>query len=261
LINFDQNNTRIMNFQSRKRLIVQTVEDRGSVDIAELADLLQTSAMTVRRDLVQLAASGLIYRTRGGAMSVSLATDTHRFANKSVVNAEQKEYICQLAAQEIQEGDVIFMDCGSTVFRLCPFIRNKRITVITNSLPVVAELLNSDVSVNLVGGEVDKERQAIHGAVAEEHIARYHANRAFVGVDGISLKNGLSAGSEKEASITTAIQQQARKTYLLCDSSKLETDKYLYFAPLSLFDVLITDQQAPAKLVAAYRLAGVTLIN
>ena len=250
-----------MNFQNRKQLIVQTVEERGSVDVRELADLLRTSEMTVRRDLVQLASMGLIYRTRGGAMRVSLATDKHTFANKTAVNAERKDYICRLAAQEIQEGDVIFMDCGSTVFRLCQFIRNKRITVVTNSLPVMAELMTSDVSINLVGGEVDKERQAIHGLIAEEHMARYRANRAFIGIDGISLANGLSANSEKEASTATTMARQSHKGYLLCDSSKLETNKYLHFAPLTMFDVLITDQEAPTDVVTAYRQAGVTLLN
>ena len=250
-----------MNFQQRKQLIVRTVEERGSADVRELADLLQTSEMTVRRDLIQLAASGLLYRTRGGAMKVSLATDKHRFANKTAVNAERKDHICQLAAQEIQEGDVIFMDCGSTVFRLCPFIRNKRITVITNSLPVVAELIDSEIMVNLVGGEVDKERQAVHGLMAEEHMTRYQANRAFIGVDGISLQNGLSANSEKEASTAVTMARQSEKVYLLCDSSKLEMDKYFYFAPLSLFDVLITDNEAKPEIVAAYRKADITMIN
>lgn len=192
---------------------------------------------------------------------MSLATDKHRFENKAVVNADRKDYICQLAAQEIQEGDVIFMDCGSTVFRLCPFIRNKRITVVTNSLPVVAQLMDSDVSVNLVGGEVDKERQALHGLMADEHIARYRANRAFIGVDGISLQNGLSANSEREASTAIAMARQSEKVYLLCDSSKLETNKYLYFAPLSLFHILITDQQANPEILAAYQQAGITLIH
>lgn len=193
-------------------------------------------------------------------MKVSLATDKHRFANKTAINAERKDYICQLAANEIQEGDVIFMDCGSTVFRLCPFIRNKRITVITNSLPVVAELMHSEVAVNLIGGEVDKERQAVHGLIAEEHMARYRANRAFIGVDGISLANGLTANSEKEASTAVAMARQSAQVYLLCDSSKLETTKYLQFAPLTLFDVLITDNAASPDLLTAYQQAGVTLL-
>ncbi len=250
-----------MNFQQRKQLIIQTVEEKGTADVRELANLLQTSEMTVRRDLAQLAATGLLYRTRGGAMKISLAVDKHRFANKTATNPECKDYICQRAAQEIQEGDIIFMDCGSTVFRLCPFIRNKRITVITNSLPVVAELMDSGVSLNLVGGEVDNERQALHGLMVEEHIARYRANRAFLGVDGISLQHGLSANGEREAGTTLAMARQSEKVYLLCDSTKLETDKYLRFAPLSLFDVLITDNEASPAVVAAYQQAGVTLIN
>ena len=250
-----------MNFQHRKRLILQTINDYGSAEVQELANLLQTSTMTIRRDLIQLAASGLLYRTRGGAMNVGLTTDMHRFANKAAVNAERKDYICQIAAGEIQEGDIIFIDCGSTVFRLCPFIRNKRITVITNSLPIAAELMQSDVSINLVGGEVDKDRQAVHGLVADEHIARYRANRAFIGAGGISLQNGLSTNGEREASTTIAMAQQSEKTYLLCDSSKLETNKYVNFAPLSLFTVLVTDNLADADVLARYRQAGLTVIN
>lgn len=249
-----------MNFQQRKQLILKTVDERGSADVRELADLLQTSEMTVRRDLIQLAALGLLYRTRGGAMKISLVADKHRFENKAAVNADRKDYICQLAAQEIQEGDIIFMDCGSTVFRLCPFIRNKRITVVTNSLPVVAELMDAEVVVNLVGGEVDKERRAIHGLMAEEHIGRYSANKAFIGVDGISLANGLSANSEREASTAVAMARQSETVYLLSDSSKLETDKYLHFAPLTLFNVLITDREVDPALVDAYRQAGIMII-
>ncbi len=249
-----------MNFQVRKQQILQILTERGAADVSELAALLNTSAMTVRRDLVQLAAQGLLYRTRGGAMKIGGETD-FRFANKAAVNAERKDYICQLAAQEIQEGDVIFMDCGSTVFRLCPFIRGRRITVVTNSLPVVAELMNSDVTLNLVGGEVDKDRLAIHGLMAEEHLTRYQANRAFIGVDGISLATGLSAHSEREASTALTMARQADKTYLLCDSSKLETGKYLYFAPLTLFDVLITDNHADLETIEKYRQAGVNVRN
>lgn len=250
-----------MNFQHRKAIILKTLAERGSADVPELADLLDTSTMTIRRDLTQLAASGQLYRTRGGATTVSAATDAFRFANKAAVNADRKDYICQLAAREIQEGDVLFMDCGSTVFRLCPFIRHKRITVITNSLPVVAELINADVVVNLVGGEVDKDRMAVHGRMADEHLNRYHADRAFIGVDGISLDRGLSANSEREAGTAMAMARQSDKTYLLADSSKLETGKYLYFAPLTLFDVLITDNAADPDVIETYRRAGVTVLN
>ena len=232
-----------MNFQKRKNIILNLVEDLGEVNVKELADRMDISEITVRRDLVTLAGDGLIYRTHGGAMKIELTKTPFDFKNKVATNIEQKDHICRLAAQEIEEGDIIFMDCGSTVFRLCQFIKHKEIHVITNSMPVVYELMNSAVKINLVGGEIDKDRLAVHGRIAEEHIARYQANKAFVGVDGISAENGLSAHSENEAGITLAMAAHANFTYLLCDSSKIGKDKYLQFAPVSLINVLISNEK------------------
>ncbi len=242
-----------MAFQNRKQTILQLVGERGSVEVAELAEALKTSEITVRRDLGLLAADGLVYRTHGGAMRVDLAKNPVGFANKAARNADAKDHICRLAAGEINEGDTIFMDCGSTLFRLCPFIQHKAIRVITNSLPVVYELTNSAVTLNLVGGEVDTGRQAVHGAMATEHIARYRADKAFVGIDGVSLANGLSANSEKEASIMLAMAAQATQTYLLCDASKLEREAYFQFAPLTLIDTLITDPGVDPAVLASYQ--------
>lgn len=242
-----------MAFQNRKHLILQLLQERGSVDVGELAGVLNTSEITVRRDLGLMAADGLLYRTHGGAMRVDLAKNPVGFTNKAARNVEQKDHICRLAAQEIHDGDTLFVDCGSTLFRLCPFIRNKSVRVITNSLPVIYELTNTAVTLNLIGGEVDAERQAVHGAMAGEHIARYRADKAFVGVDGVSLANGLSANSEKEAGIMLAMTSQAAHTYLLCDSSKLERDAYFQFAPLTLVNTLVTDPGVDPAVLTAYR--------
>lgn len=249
-----------MSYQSRKQVILKILDEKGEVDVKELAQHLDTSEITVRRDLSSMAADGLLYRTHGGAMKLSLVNQPVSFAQKSAVNADKKDHICRIAAAQIQDGDVIFMDCGSTVFRMCGFIRDKRIKVITNSLPVVHELLNSAVSVNLIGGEVDPERQAVHGTMATEHVRRYQADKAFLGVGGISVEKGLSAVSEKEAEMTLSMSVNARTTYLLCDSSKLGKDKYLTFAPLSIVDVLITDEQ-DSEVIETFSKAGVQILN
>lgn len=248
-----------MNYQNRKQLILSVLDERGSIDVHELATRLQTSEMTVRRDLTQLAEQGLLIRTRGGAMRVDLV-QPFRFEHKAAKRYEQKVHIAQLAAQQIEEGDRVFLDCGSTVFQLCPFIRNKRIQVITNSLPIVSELISSAVTINLVGGEVDAERQAIHGLMAAQHMQQYRANRAFIGVDGLSSQHGLSANSEKEASTALQMAAQATHTYLLCDSSKFEKTSYLQFAPLTLAQYLITDPEADPALLTAYREAGLLVL-
>lgn len=248
-----------MSYQSRKQKILKIVEEQGEADVKELAQKVETSEITIRRDLALMAADGLIFRTHGGAMKLSLANIPASFEQKTATNIEQKDYIARLAAQEIQDGDIIFMDCGSTVFRLCQFIRNKRIKVITNSLPVVYELSNTEVSINLIGGELDNKRQAIHGQIAIEHIRRYKADKAFLGVDGISIENGLSAASEKEAEITIAMSSNALQTYLLCDSSKLGKDKYLKFASLSIVDVLVTNEVS--EQLRPYQDLGIKVLN
>jgi DeoR family transcriptional regulator, fructose operon transcriptional repressor len=250
-----------MKFQVRKQKILEKLEEIEHCEVKELAVLLNTSEITVRRDLTILAEDGLLVRTYGGAMKAGLSHKPVSFLQKSLVNFEQKDAICKIAASFIKEGDVVFLDCGSTVFRMCPLIRHMRIKVVTNSLPIANELIGSSVSLNFAGGEIDAERQAAHGKIAAKHFKNYVADKAFVGIDGISIKNGLSASSEKEAEITTALLQNARESYFLCDSSKLEKDRYLPFAPIGFVQNLITDALISKALLKQYQAAGVRILK
>jgi DeoR family transcriptional regulator, fructose operon transcriptional repressor len=247
-----------MNFQLRKQKILEILETNDSAEVPELALELGISEITVRRDLNLLANENLLLRTHGGAVKIGL--NKTAFSQKTEVNAEAKDEICKKAASLVQEGDVVFLDCGSTIFRICQYIKNKKIKVVTNSLPIVNELLGSEVSVNFAGGEIDAQRQAAHGKTAIEHIARYKADIAFVGVDGISITNGLSANSEKEADMTLAIAITANKTYFLCDSSKFETQKYLHFADISFVKNIISDSKLEQNLKELYEAKGVEFI-
>ncbi len=230
-----------MNFQARKLKIISMLEKEELLDVKILAKKLNISEITIRRDLNILAKDGLIIRTHGGAMIPKLAHLPVSFTQKAAKNSYNKDVICRKAASLIKEGDVIFLDCGSTVFRICPLIKNLKIKVLTNSLPILNELLNSEVSINFIGGEIDFERQAAHGKIAVEHIKRYKATKAFVGIDGISVKNGLSASSEKEAETCLAINENSNETYFLGDSTKIGIDRYFSFAPINIVKNLITD--------------------
>lgn len=249
-----------MNFQVRKQKLIEKLEQEGIMDVGQMAVLLDTSEITIRRDLAILAEQGLLVRTHGGAMKVSLSQIPVTFAQKSAINSAQKDEICRKAVTQIREGDILFLDCGSTVFRMCPLIRHMNVKVVTNSLPIINELIGSSVSLNFVGGEIDFERQAAHGKMAVEHFQRYRADKAFVGVDGISLKNGLSASSEKEAEITMVITQNARETFFLCDSSKLERDRYLPFAPINFVQNLITDSKISQDFIFNYQAKGLKVL-
>ncbi|MDB4922015.1 DeoR/GlpR family DNA-binding transcription regulator [Mucilaginibacter sp.] len=247
-----------MVFQKRKQKILQILEQTGEADIHQLAVELGTSEITVRRDLNRMAADGMLYRTHGGATIIDPLMGAKAFENKAAVNVKAKDAICRRAADEIHDGNIIFMDCGSTVYRLCQFIRNKKIKVITNSLPVVYELQNSQVSINLIGGEVDRDRQAIHGKMAEGHISKYRATKAFLGVDGISI-NGLFAQSENEASITLALANNSKQTYILCDAGKIGKESYLKFAELNLINTIITDYDGAD--IALFKEKGIEVLK
>ncbi len=249
-----------MNFQNRTRQILALLNERGSADVPELAQHLQTSEITVRRDLTRLAADGLLVRTHGGAIQPGLVPKAMSFVQKQTANVDAKDAICRIAAGLIDDGDIIFLDCGSTVARICSLILHRPIRVITNSLPVVAELLGSAVAINLIGGEIDPVRQAVHGLMAIEHIARYRANKAFVGADGVSI-NGLSANSETEAVLTRSLMEQADKTIVLADSSKLGQDRYIQFAPLSAVNTMITNAEADVAVVNALQSAGLFVLK
>lgn len=247
-----------MNFQLRKFKILEILETKDSAEVPELALELGISEITVRRDLNILANENLLLRTHGGAVKIGLKKVA--FSQKSEVNTEAKDEICKKAASLIQEGDVVFLDCGSTVFRICQYIKNKKIKVVTNSLPIVNELLGSEVNVNFAGGEIDAARQAAHGKIAIEHIARYKADIAFVGIDGISIANGLSANSEKEADMTLSMANNAKSTYFLCDSSKFEKDRYLSFAEIISVKNIITDSKIKVEILNEYSNLGVSFL-
>ncbi|NLR66823.1 DeoR/GlpR transcriptional regulator [Chitinophaga varians] len=252
-----------MGFPERKQKILKLLDQHDNRDVQEIADALGISAITIRRDLQQLSEEGLLVRTHGGAMKAPALHSFTAFADKAGVGQERKQHIGKLAAAQVKPGDTIFLDCGSTVFAMCQHLRKTGpLRVITNSLPVVAALMDCDqVTVNLIGGEIDKERKAMHGQRALQHIDSYHAAKAFIGTDGLSLKNGLTAFSEKEASVSKAMAAQADTVYLLCDSGKIGKDSYLKYAPLTLFHHLITDRQLPATTAAQLNAKGVSVIS
>lgn len=252
-----------MGFQERKKRILAALDDADNLDVHQLATQLNISPVTIRRDLQLLSYEGLLIRTHGGAMKAETKPPFTAFLDKATVSQERKEYIGQLAASLVKEGDTIFLDCGSTVFSMCGHLQKiAQLRVITNSLPVAAAFMHAPgVQVNLVGGEMDKERKAMHGQRAEMHIDSYHAVKAFIGVDGLSVKSGLTALSEKEASISKAMSRNADTVYLLCDSSKIGKDSYLKFAPLSLFSFLVTDKGISASQTKALKARQVQIIS
>ncbi len=239
----------------RKKHILKSLDKTDYISVNDLVKELDVSHMTIRRDLNGLEAEGYLIRQYGGALKSKAVENLFSFSRRVSRKKEQKEAICKTAAGYIQDNDVIFIDCGTTLFRICKYILNKKnLRIITNSLPVVSELINcSHIKINFIGGEVVHDRKAVYGMFAEKALDEYRANKAFIGADGISLKNGLSSYDEKEGKISGKMAANANKVYLLCDSSKIEQDSFFKMAPVSIIDHLITDKNINKQLVHKYK--------
>lgn len=233
-----------------------------AISIKDIVNKCKVSEITARRDLISLEQKGIIKRTHGGAILASGLPELFRFDNKTKEHMEQKIGICKLAATLIEENDTIYMDCGTTVFFLTRFIaRFKNLRVITNSLPVVSELIPyPQIKIYLIGGELDNDRMALYGSMTENLIARYKADKAFIGAGGVSLENGLSSVDEKEASITTKMAEAAKKVFLLCDSSKIENDSYFTYSSMSVLTILVTDGGISQGHINLYKDKGINVL-
>ncbi len=246
----------------RKKIILGLLKDRDFASTQEILQECNVSEITVRRDLSEMEKKGLLIRTHGGAIK-KVTTDNLFLYNEKVNQKRiEKEYICKIASGFIQSNDIIFIDCGSTVSFLTKYISKiESLTVITNSLPIVSELINfENIKLILIGGEVDNKRRAIYGYSAIQNISQYHANKAFIGADGISLSRGVTSYNEKSASITLKMAENSDEVFLLCDSSKIEKDSLVRFAPLSIVDYVITDNEVNSSLILTYEKYNIKLI-
>lgn len=251
------------NRESRSRRILEMFDEREFVSVGDIMRALDVSHMTVRRDLDNLEEKGLLVRKYGGAVRSVATTNLFSFDRRVNANRSKKEAVCRVGARFIEDGDTIFIDCGTTLFRLSHYIvAHRNLRVITNSLPVVAELISCpQIKVSFVGGEIDPERKASYGPKTELAIGEYHADKAFIGADGVSIANGLSSYDEKEGNITRRMAENADMVLLLCDSSKVENDSYSRFAPLALVTYLVTDRGLSPEVGKQYKTHGVMVVE
>lgn len=246
----------------RKKFILNTLNEQESITIEEIIKKCNVSEITIRRDLTELEEEGLLIKIRGGAIRSKIGNQLFSYDAKMNQNWQRKEKICQIASRYIENNDVIFIDCGTTLFHLTKYIKRfESLIVITTSLPIVSELLSfQNIKLILIGGEVTSERKAMYGPIANANISRYHADKAFIGADGISLQSGLSSYDEKEADITLQMVENADKTFLLCDSSKIEKNSFIKFAPFSKIDFLITNDDISLHILNEYRDSYINVI-
>jgi DeoR/GlpR family transcriptional regulator of sugar metabolism len=239
----------------RRRRILEMLRASGAVSLRDLADVLQTSEVTVRRDLRSLEADGLLVRRHGGAVIAGGLTHELSYLQKTAVAAPEKVAIANTAVGMIVPGDAIIIGVGSTTLELASRLTGfSDLTVVTNSLLVAQALARaSGVEVVMTGGSLRGSTYALVGPATEAALAGLHVRCAFLSGNGLTPERGLSTPNMLAAAADRAIAASAREVVVLADHTKLGVDAMFQTVAVSQMTALVTDSGADPDILQAMR--------
>ncbi len=248
----------------RRRRIVEELRQQETLAVRDLAERFGVSLSTIRRDLSALQRAGLLERTYGAASAPLLGAQEKPLAERRVSRAPAKQRIARAAAALIKPGDTLFLDGGTTVECLIPFLREMAgLTVVTLGLNLVSGLAGCDgLRVITVGGVLDHRTYMLGGTLAHElfRAQGMRFDRAFVAASGVSSEGGVTNASLDEIPLKRIAIDSARQTVLLVDGSKVGRDAVAQIVPVERVDLLITDRSAPAEELEQLRQRNVRII-
>ncbi|WP_331708986.1 DeoR/GlpR family DNA-binding transcription regulator [Streptococcus lutetiensis] len=204
----------------RKQFIMEKLSHDKFVRLDDLVSLLDTSESTVRRDLDELESERKLHRVHGGAELPHSLQEEFTNQQKSIKNIQEKMLVAKKAASLISNDDVVFVDAGTTNELLLGYLSQDNLTVVTNSIHHAAKLVDKNIQTIIIGGHVKKSTDASIGAVAYEQIKQLNFDKAFLGINGID-EEFLTTPDMEEAVIKKTVIENARKLYVVTDSSKI----------------------------------------
>ena len=232
-----------MKVQKRQNKILSILRAmQREVPVDELAEMMDVSTITIRRDLDQLAGEQTIIRTYGGCLSVGRAALETEYHKRVRINFSLKQAIGRAASEMVDDGDVLLLNDGSTTFHLGAHLGSrKNITVFTNSLALVTEVARFDgLELYIVGGKYNKEQYSLRGSMLEQVLDNYTFDKVFIGADAIDQNGRCFVSSTEESRLTELMLRIGRKKILLADHTKVNAESHCVYASLSNFDSWIT---------------------
>ncbi|HKM80317.1 MAG TPA: transcriptional repressor AgaR [Candidatus Acidoferrum sp.] len=230
--------------EERSRAILEMLQTDGRVLVRDLAQRFRTSVITIRKDLEHLHHQGQLERTHGGALPLKIgALNDKTLQEKERLHRQEKTRIAAAAVRMIRQGQVIILDSGTTttaIARACRHFRS--LTVITNGTNIARELAGTSVEVILTGGVLRNNSYSLVGPLAEESLRMLSADLFFLGVDGFDLHYGVTTPNLLEARVNRVMTESARRTVVVCDSSKFGKRSLSLIIPTEAVHETITDK-------------------
>ncbi len=228
----------------RHKFILEELRKKGSVLNTELMRELEASESTIRRDISRLAKEGRCQRVHGGAIlpeslpgdqddAVTLRQQRHRV---------EKLAIAREAAGLIRDGELIYLDAGTTTELMIDFIHGKDLTFVTNAISHARRLGQRGYTCYILGGQFKSVTEAIVGEEASLSVRKYNFSRAFLGANGVDLQAGFTTPELKEAYIKQQAMAASRQVYILADASKFGRVAPISFGSFAEARVLVAGQ-------------------
>jgi len=228
--------------RSRQNKLIEIIKSQGIQPVRELANILDVSEMTVRRDLEDI---GSLTVPKGNTISQDVGN--HNLLSVLEKFNEQKSAIGKMAASLISPNDVIIVDTGSTVFRMVQFLpANYNLTVLCYNANVLFELRHrQDITILFCGGLYHPKTEMFESSEGIQYIKRLRANKVFLSAAGVHEDLGITCENMYEVITKQAVIQYSREKILMIDSSKFGEVKSSFFCEISEIDSVITDQMIP----------------
>ncbi len=252
-----------MSQKARQDRICELIARRGECSIEELVEQLDVSGMTIRRDLQALAERGKVIRTHGGAAMAERVSFEFDFLKRVKENQAAKEAIAATAAAQVEDGQSVMLDSGTTTLAVAKQLRGKQgLTVVTTSLPIAAQLqYDPETKVLLLGGYVQASSPDLAGALTEANLETLHADVAFIGVHGIDRRGAVYQESPEVARMLTKMTAAVDRVFVVADSSKLGKKGLSRFGGLQDWAAVVTDTAADRSFLSSLRKAGVRVMT
>ncbi len=249
----------------RHRMIREYLEIHQIVRSSALSEMLGASEATIRRDLEWLERQGILERAYGGAILTQRMPIEPAYAHSAQVHPEEKRAIGQAAAELVRDGDTLFINSGTTTAELLRALRARpelsNVTVITNNVTVTLEARDAPFEVILLGGSFRSRSNSTVGRFATDLLRQFRASQAFIGVDGISLKYGLTTPSNAEAEIAQAMIEHTRgPVIVVADHSKWGVVSNFEIALIEQIHTLVVDSGLPPEPCAELKAHSVEVV-
>ena len=251
-----------MRLQKRQNEILASVRARGACSIVELANQLQVSDETIRRNIKPLVRQGLVEKVHGGIVLSQKHGPEPPFEKRMNERVEAKQAISALLAGIIADGDSIMLDTGSTTAYVARALGEHRdLSVVTNCTEIARTLAREPSNrVHLCGGALRADDWATFGSAAIDFVRQFHVDYAILSIGGVTDNGNFMDYHLEEAEFSRAVIEQAKKTIVVADHGKFGNPSFIRVCGFEQVDMVVVDRPPPASFLSGFREAGVELL-